>query len=190
MNPEYDHVLFTDEDCERFMREVADPEVRRAYEVRAAACRYPLGYVSRRMDPEPPNDYTAQLEANIPRFGGFRPLTLSFTPLLSWPMPAPLLCHVIAAGSSVPGHDVCADTRSVDTQVLIPKAGKADIWRLAIIYQYGGIYVDSDVKALYAFREYVWPNASVVSGLGSRKDFHQWCGSSNNGRTWREQLCI
>ena len=40
VNPEYDYVLFTDEDCERFMREVADPEVLRAYEVRAAACRY------------------------------------------------------------------------------------------------------------------------------------------------------
>ncbi len=33
------------------------------------------------------------------------------------------------------------------TQVLVPKAGKADIWRLAVIWQYGGVYVDSDVKA-------------------------------------------
>ena len=32
-------------------------------------------------------------------------------------------------------------------QVLKLKAGKADIWRLAIIERYGGIYVDSDVKA-------------------------------------------
>ncbi len=39
VNPEYDYVLFTDEDCERFMREVADSDARRAYEVRAAACR-------------------------------------------------------------------------------------------------------------------------------------------------------
>ena len=67
------------------------------------------------------------------------------------------------------------------TQVLVPKAGKADIWRLAIIYRYGGIYADSDVKALYAFRSYIWPNASVVTGLGSKKDFHQWCVSASNG---------
>ena len=38
VNPEYDYVLFTDEDCERFMRELADPDVLRAYEVRAVTC--------------------------------------------------------------------------------------------------------------------------------------------------------
>jgi hypothetical protein len=64
-------------------------------------------------------------------------------------------------------------------QMIVPKAGKADIWRLAIIYQYGGIYADSDVKATYAFRDFVWPNASVVSGLGSKRDFHQWCVCTN-----------
>ena len=32
-------------------------------------------------------------------------------------------------------------------QIIVPGAAKADIWRLAIIWQYGGIYVDSDVKA-------------------------------------------
>jgi hypothetical protein len=40
VNPEYDYVLFTDEDCERFMREVADPEVLQAYQVRAVASWY------------------------------------------------------------------------------------------------------------------------------------------------------
>jgi hypothetical protein len=34
MNPEYDYVLFTDADCERFMCELADPDSRRAYEAR------------------------------------------------------------------------------------------------------------------------------------------------------------
>jgi mannosyltransferase OCH1-like enzyme len=33
LNPEYDYALFTDEDCERFMCELAMPDVRRAYEV-------------------------------------------------------------------------------------------------------------------------------------------------------------
>ena len=33
-NPEYDHVLFTDADCARFMCELTDPDSRRAYEVR------------------------------------------------------------------------------------------------------------------------------------------------------------
>ena len=69
---------------------------------------------------------------------------------------------------------MCKLCRVVWPQVLVPKAGKADIWRLAMILRYGGIYVDSDVKALHPFREYIWPNASVVSGVGSHKDFHQW----------------
>ncbi len=60
-------------------------------------------------------------------------------------------------------------------QVLVPKAAKADVWRLAVILRYGGIYADSDVKALHPFREYLWPNASVASGIGANKDFHQWC---------------
>ena len=34
VNPEYDYVLMTDEDCTRFICELADPQVRRAYEVR------------------------------------------------------------------------------------------------------------------------------------------------------------
>ena len=30
------------------------------------------------------------------------------------------------------------------------------------------------MKALHPFREYLWPNASVASGIGRAKDFHQW----------------
>jgi hypothetical protein len=56
-----------------------------------------------------------------------------------------------------------------------PAAAKADIWRLAVILRYGGVYVDSDVKALRPFRERVWANASVVSGIGGQRDLHQWC---------------
>ena len=54
-------------------------------------------------------------------------------------------------------------------QLMVPKAGKADIWRLAITLRYGGIYADSDVKALHPFRDYVLPNASVASGMGRQK---------------------
>jgi hypothetical protein len=64
-------------------------------------------------------------------------------------------------------------------QILMPEAGKADIWRLAVVLRYGGIYVDSDVKALHPFRDYLWPNASVVSGMGVLKDFHQWWAPIN-----------
>jgi mannosyltransferase OCH1-like enzyme len=59
-------------------------------------------------------------------------------------------------------------------QVIQAPAAKADIWRLAVILRYGGVYADSDVKALHPFRERVWANASVVSGMGSGKDLHQW----------------
>ena len=60
-------------------------------------------------------------------------------------------------------------------QLVVPKAAKADIWRLAIILRYGGIYADSDVKPVHPFRETVWPNASAVSGIGGGRDLHQWC---------------
>ena len=43
--------------------------------------------------------------------------------------------------------------------VMVPGAAKADIWRLAVVWRYGGVYVDSDVVALRPFRE-------VPQGLG------------------------
>ncbi len=43
--------------------------------------------------------------------------------------------------------------------VMVPGAAKADIWRLAVVWRYGGVYVDSDVVALRPFRE-------VLQGLG------------------------
>jgi mannosyltransferase OCH1-like enzyme len=42
---------------------------------------------------------------------------------------------------------------------MVPGAAKADIWRLAVVWRYGGVYVDSDVVALRPFRE-------VLQGLG------------------------
>ena len=37
VNPEYDYVLMTDEDCLRFMCKYAEPDTLRAYQVRAPA---------------------------------------------------------------------------------------------------------------------------------------------------------
>ena len=39
VNPEYDYVLFTDEDCERFMCELADPNALLAYQVCAGGTK-------------------------------------------------------------------------------------------------------------------------------------------------------
>ena len=39
LNPEYDYALFTDEDCQRFMCELADPDARRAYEACSVCCK-------------------------------------------------------------------------------------------------------------------------------------------------------
>ena len=63
---------------------------------------------------------------------------------------------------------------NITLQVIQAPAAKADIWRLAVILRCGGVYVDSDAQALHPFRERVWPNASVVSGMGRMKDLHQW----------------
>ena len=59
-------------------------------------------------------------------------------------------------------------------QQVAPGAAKADLWRLAIIYRYGGVYFDTDSESIVPLRNIIWQNASAVSGLGSLKDFHQW----------------
>lgn len=59
-------------------------------------------------------------------------------------------------------------------QLLSPGAAKADIWRLAIVYRYGGVYFDSDCVSKRPLREIIWPNASIVTGWGDHHDFHQW----------------
>lgn len=57
---------------------------------------------------------------------------------------------------------------------ILPGAMKADVWRLAVIYKYGGVYFDSDSHSVTPLRAIIWPNASVVTGVGASNDFHQW----------------
>jgi len=57
---------------------------------------------------------------------------------------------------------------------VLPGAMRADILRLALIARYGGVYFDSDSCSATPLRHFVWSNASVVSGVGSLGDFHQW----------------
>ena len=59
-------------------------------------------------------------------------------------------------------------------QTIVPGAMRADIWRLAIVLKYGGIYVDSDAFTTVPFHDYIWSNTSMVTGLGRSKDVHQW----------------
>ncbi len=44
-------------------------------------------------------------------------------------------------------------------------AMKIDIWRLLVMQQYGGVYLDADMSAVGAFP--IGPNDSLVSGLGT-----------------------
>jgi hypothetical protein len=82
-------------------------------------------------------------------------------------------------------------------------AAKADLWRLMVILRYGGMYVDVDSASTVPIRDYLWRNASGVSGIGGMNDFHQWAliytprhhiikhallaATSNLDRTFRER---
>ena len=55
-----------------------------------------------------------------------------------------------------------------------PGAGKADLFRLLIIYDKGGCYFDIDSTCLVPLKEIIYPDDEVVSGIGERNDFHQW----------------
>lgn len=59
-------------------------------------------------------------------------------------------------------------------QQVVPGAVKADIWRLAVMQRYGGVYFDTDCQSVTPLKNVIWNNASVVTGLGVVKDFHQW----------------
>ena len=59
-------------------------------------------------------------------------------------------------------------------ETLAVGAAKADVLRVAILLEYGGVYVDTDCASLVPFNSFVWPNASMVSGIGAQGDFHQW----------------
>lgn len=59
---------------------------------------------------------------------------------------------------------------------LLVGASKADVWRLMVIYCYGGIYFDLDceMKEEYPFRVWGFGNREVVTGKGSDGAPHQW----------------
>ena len=63
---------------------------------------------------------------------------------------------------------------NVAYQTLQHGAARADVWRLAVIIRYGGVYFDIDCGSKVALDSFVSANASVVSGVGKDKDFHQW----------------
>ena len=55
-----------------------------------------------------------------------------------------------------------------------PGAGKADLFRLLVIYEKGGCYFDIDTTPNFPLRNFINENDEVVSGIGARGDFHQW----------------
>eukprot|EP00727_Mastigamoeba_balamuthi_P006901 m51a1_g2831 hypothetical protein (501) ;mRNA; r:224206-230578 len=59
-------------------------------------------------------------------------------------------------------------------ELVRPGAAKADIWRLLVVYRYGGVYLDSDCVVHRALDTEVWPNASVVVSVGIDGYTPQW----------------
>ena len=59
------------------------------------------------------------------------------------------------------------DFTYVAFSTLIPGAAKVDMWRYAIVYIYGGIYIDADCFPNDPLRTWIWPNASLVTGRGA-----------------------
>ena len=55
-----------------------------------------------------------------------------------------------------------------------PGAGKADLFRLLIIYDKGGCYFDIDTTCITPLSELIESDDEVLSGIGARGDFHQW----------------
>ena len=55
-----------------------------------------------------------------------------------------------------------------------PGAGKADLFRLLIIYNLGGCYFDIDTQPIKPLKDFIYNDDEVVSGIGGRGDFHQW----------------
>ena len=68
----------------------------------------------------------------------------------------------------------CSDF-SFDSRALIkafddiqPGAGKADIWRYLIIYQFGGVYLDLDVKCLKPLSSMIDSSADIVTNIAGK----------------------
>jgi len=53
-------------------------------------------------------------------------------------------------------------------------AGKADLFRYAIIYRDGGCYFDIDTVCLNPLDTFIKDVDELVSGIGERGDLHQW----------------
>eukprot|EP00727_Mastigamoeba_balamuthi_P010732 m51a1_g6281 putative probable serine threonine-protein kinase wnk11-like (790) ;mRNA; f:205171-211843 len=68
-----------------------------------------------------------------------------------------------------------ADARTQRAYELVrPGAAKADIWRLLVVYQYGGVYTDTDCVMERPLSGEIWPNASVVLSVGVDGYTPQW----------------
>lgn len=67
-------------------------------------------------------------------------------------------------------------TKAIKTAIMKINAyaGKADIMRYLIMYLYGGVYLDVDTKCKTSLSKLLKEEDEVVSGLGARKDLHQW----------------
>ena len=53
-------------------------------------------------------------------------------------------------------------------------AGKADLFRLLLIYDQGGCYFDMDTQPIKPLKNFILEDDEVVSGIGQRNDIHQW----------------
>ena len=53
-------------------------------------------------------------------------------------------------------------------------AMKADLFRLVLMYEYGGVYTDADTYATTPLRNIIQEDDEFVSGVGALRDFHQW----------------
>ena len=53
-------------------------------------------------------------------------------------------------------------------------ASRADLLRLLLIYEFGGVYFDADTACNRPLREWVAPGATFVTGQGGRGDLMQW----------------
>ena len=86
---------------------------------------------------------------------------------------------------------ICSSTDAMTAlayELLVPGAAKADILRVALLLEFGGAYFDSDCELLVPLSSFVWPNASVVSGVGSNGDLHQWALLYKAGHPFLQQV--
>ena len=71
--------------------------------------------------------------------------------------------------------NISKDTFLIAYNKIKPGSGKADLFRLLVIYDIGGCYIDIDTTPLVPLNQIIKPIDEVVSGVGERGDFHQWC---------------